>query len=473
MVYARACRAAIRQAVWRARSRPVDEALDWLRQHAVIGCDPDWETLRRHARSLAEGGRPADNYRAIRFVLTGLGDRHGRLLPPRTAARVRIGLTSGRGEGMGLVVVHPEHVVVQVAHGGPAMLAGIGVGDILTDFGDGDPPKVLDGRLVLDDGPDTGRVWTLRRAQGGVMRVSLRPAEYPLTQQPYGRRLQKAAGYLDLPQAVNATAKAYITCAHRAIEAVDARTVGGWVVDLRRNMGGNLYAMLAAAGPILGYGDCGGTVGARGKRMAWAYRDGNAYLRGSRLAGTAAPYRLYRPTPPVAVLTSGSPRVLARVLRWRSAVGPGSAASVSRRRACQPGWAPRHCETAHSSPRLPVCSQIAPARHIAMRSRRTSRSLPTGCFLAPTMTQYYRLLCAGWIARSSAKSRRYLRQSVARPVLAGNPHTAHPAQPGRQGPSRASRRIKDLPPCFSMLWRGKTAEANAARRPSADAHVHR
>lgn len=71
----------------------------------------------------------------------------------------------------------------------------------------------------------------------------------------------------------------------------------GWIVDLRGNGGGNIWAMLAGVGPILGEGEWGG------KRY---YENGRAGVRGDPenpdyAKTTGTPVRL-QGTPPVAVL---------------------------------------------------------------------------------------------------------------------------------------------------------------------------
>jgi C-terminal processing protease CtpA/Prc len=91
------------------------------------------------------------------------------------------------------------------------------------------------------------------------------------------------------------------------LRAVDRPAACGWVIDLRRNIGGDVWTYLAAAGPILGEGDVGGFVYRGGRREWWSYRAGTVYWDGgardeSYVKGPRdAPAR---PTAPVALLTS-------------------------------------------------------------------------------------------------------------------------------------------------------------------------
>jgi carboxyl-terminal processing protease len=99
------------------------------------------------------------------------------------------------------------------------------------------------------------------------------------------------------------------------VRAVDAQGGSqgpcGWVVDLRHNLGGNMWPMLVGVGPILGDGPLGSFVNASGAKVEWYYDNGAAgtfAAGGPRSVAAAvsagrAPYALKRPNPPVAVLT--------------------------------------------------------------------------------------------------------------------------------------------------------------------------
>jgi carboxyl-terminal processing protease len=57
--------------------------------------------------------------------------------------------------------------------------------------------------------------------------------------------------------------------------------VKGWVVDVRRNQGGNIWAMLAAVGSILGAGDLGKFIHRDKTEDAWRYENGASYRSGT------------------------------------------------------------------------------------------------------------------------------------------------------------------------------------------------
>lgn len=120
---------------------------------------------------------------------------------------------------------------------------------------------------------------------------------------PQGAPLAGGIGYLALPElsGSDTLAERYIASA-RAIVVAGARgSTCGWVVDLRRNGGGNMWPMLVAIGPLLGEGGAGAFVYPDGRHPAWVYRDGRATLGGEELA--CGPALLLGSPPPVAILT--------------------------------------------------------------------------------------------------------------------------------------------------------------------------
>lgn len=116
-------------------------------------------------------------------------------------------------------------------------------------------------------------------------------------------------GYVTVPSVVGRNARRvshYVDEMHEAIRSVDSDDVCGWIVDLRDTTGGNIWAMLAGIGPVLGSGEAGGEIGADRRTFIRRVENGRA--------GPAEPsrraYKLKNRYPPVAVLigreTSGS-----------------------------------------------------------------------------------------------------------------------------------------------------------------------
>jgi carboxyl-terminal processing protease len=111
----------------------------------------------------------------------------------------------------------------------------------------------------------------------------------------------------------------------RVVAELDASHPYGWIVDLRGNVGGNMWPMLAGIGPLLGEGDDLGEFFNTDGHSVWRYRDGVAAEvdEGKVDAYPAVegkPYHLVG-TPQVAVLidrsTGSSGEALAVAFRGR------------------------------------------------------------------------------------------------------------------------------------------------------------
>jgi len=102
----------------------------------------------------------------------------------------------------------------------------------------------------------------------------------------------------------------YETKLQRIVADLDGSRPAGWVVDLRGNVGGNMWPMLAGIGPLLGEGDHLGEFFNTDGHSAWRYRDGAASEvaddgKESRYPPVAgAPYKIAG-KPHVAVLIDG------------------------------------------------------------------------------------------------------------------------------------------------------------------------
>ena len=88
-----------------------------------------------------------------------------------------------------------------------------------------------------------------------------------------------------------------------AIKAVDSDLLEGWVVDLRGNVGGNMWPMVAGVGPLLGEGECGYFLDPDGNESTWSYQQGGALLNQAALTKVESAYTVRKGNPKVAVLT--------------------------------------------------------------------------------------------------------------------------------------------------------------------------
>jgi carboxyl-terminal processing protease len=86
------------------------------------------------------------------------------------------------------------------------------------------------------------------------------------------------------------------------IKSQDHADIIGWIVDVRSNLGGNMWPMLAGIGPILGEGIAGYFIDPDETQYSWGYLNGTAVHESTVVAQATDPYELIVPNPKVAVL---------------------------------------------------------------------------------------------------------------------------------------------------------------------------
>ena len=124
---------------------------------------------------------------------------------------------------------------------------------------------------------------------------------------PRGKLLLEKIGFIAIEEYTAGEGKHYATDAQQIIRDIDAHNPCGWIVDLRKNTGGNMGPMLAAIGPILGEGDVGGSIDSYGNKQIWSYQDGQSKVDDLLYTQVIGPaYELRVSFPPVAVLTGTS-----------------------------------------------------------------------------------------------------------------------------------------------------------------------
>ena len=263
-----------------------------IQRTSVMRDRMDWPAVRAEADVLRRGARTtAETYPAIRLVLQRLGDHHSHLATPETVRAHR----AGAAAGLGLTVIWPEQIVALVSRGGPADDAGVRVGDIVEAVNGSAPDHVE--TVVLVPPGRKGIDLTLRRLDEAAPRiVHLTPRVMPFNQPAMVRSLAGGLGYIDVPGVVGGGGS-FSDDAVAAIRTADASPRCGWVVDLRRNVGGNMWPMMHAVRPILGEATPGYFVSSGG-------REAFSYQWGKGPGANPPPYQLKRPDPVVAVLTS-------------------------------------------------------------------------------------------------------------------------------------------------------------------------
>ncbi len=291
----------------------VAEALGFIERYAYRVPRVDWPAIRSRAEQRATNARTiADTYPVIVDAVKALGDRHSSFTKP-VDATVQ---SSGNFNGFGFLASMPGRVVVTIAAGGPAARAGLRVGDRI-DRVNGQPPKATGNALAIGRKPDgspaeTAVLKVLRPGMKRTLTMTLRRGtvtlvSIPVTQPPPKVVIPAELAYLDVPGIVgdDAAQKAFATQVQTIIRELDTGTRCGWIVDLRRNRGGYIYALLAGLGPLAGEGLVGGSKNAKGEVTSWTYRDGALFAGNEATVKVDVPYVLRRPAAPVAVLMSG------------------------------------------------------------------------------------------------------------------------------------------------------------------------
>lgn len=184
----------------------IDAAIKVMQEHYLHKDKIDWPQLRRETLSQAGGAQtPIDTYPAIRFALAKLGDHHSYL-------QLTPALTS-------------QEAAHQPKLADPAAMPGSPARKPTFPF-----PSPFRARRV----PEGAMV-------AGVVS--------PIAQ-------------LVIPQFASPDRKEvddYATKVQSVIADLVSQNPCGWIVDLRGNGGGNVWAMMAGVGPILGEGELGKT----------------------------------------------------------------------------------------------------------------------------------------------------------------------------------------------------------------------
>ena len=243
----------------------LDSALDEMQKHALRRNAIDWASLRAQAHNKAANAKlTVDTYDAIRFALASLGDHHSSF--------------------------HPTPALEQLEaqrKGRPAQNENQPQGPVSPFVGRYEP----DGKTFTIDG------------------------------KPYA--------LLVVPKCFPDNDKQFVafeTKIQQLIGSLDSARPEGWIVDIRGNVGGNMWPMIAGLGPILGESDNLGESFTTSGHSVVTYRDGVASEvedTGERAAyprvdGT--PYKMKNP-PAVAVLidnwTGSSGEAVAIAFRGR------------------------------------------------------------------------------------------------------------------------------------------------------------
>ncbi|HEY9763990.1 MAG TPA: carboxyl-terminal processing protease CtpC [Trichocoleus sp.] len=225
----------------------------------------DWEAVRTEylGRSYAN---PEEAYGAIRDMLKQLEDPYTRFMDPQEFRNMQID-TSGELTGVGIQISQEEEtkeiVVVSPIEDTPAFEAGIRSKDVILSIdGKSTTGMELNDAVNLIRGTEGSQVTLkLRRGEQEMdytltrARIEIHPVRYAVQEGPEG-----SVGYIRLTQfSANAASEM-----KEAIEALEARDVTGYILDLRSNPGGLLYSSIDIARMWLKDGTIVSTVNRQG-----------------------------------------------------------------------------------------------------------------------------------------------------------------------------------------------------------------
>lgn len=125
--------------------------------------------------------------------------------------------------------------------------------------------------------------------------------------EPIGKYLGNAIGYIEVPGFISINQKimnSFASKIQNIIKSIDSTNeVKNWVIDLRENTGGNMYAMIAGLGPIIGEGTCGYFHNVNDKKPhAWKYLNGEIIVQQKVLCKVEKYYVLKSKYPQIIVL---------------------------------------------------------------------------------------------------------------------------------------------------------------------------
>jgi C-terminal processing protease CtpA/Prc len=292
-----------------APAQHVENALQWLQTHAMLKGNVDWDALRSASAGTIAGAKTtADTIPVICEALRHLHDGNAWMLVPGMEIT---------NYNAGYTTLYPDNrVIISIDPSGPAVKAGLMVGDVIVER-NGQQPKPYNDRDLYppcNTEPIDQELQEnlIMKRKGKTLAVTVTKTKLitgsdpylPVTGQQFGSGAQ-SVGYLELTMETGSHVD-YATDAQKLIRRLDQASVCGWAIDLRRNMGGDLWSYIAALGPILGEGDLGGFVYQDGTREPWVYRDGKVYWdKEIRSEGTVkGPIYEPRQTKPVALLIS-------------------------------------------------------------------------------------------------------------------------------------------------------------------------
>ncbi|QQE66428.1 peptidase S41 [Leptolyngbya sp. BL0902] len=225
----------------------------------------DWEAVRTEFLG-REYSSQEEAYAAVREMLEQLEDPYTRFMDPEEFRNMQID-TSGELTGVGIQISQDEEskeiVVVAPIEDTPAFEAGIRSQDVILQIdGESTEGMELNDAVSRIRGPVNSEVvLTIRRGEETLevpiirARIEIHPVRHSVQPGPEG-----PVGYIRLTQ-FSANAASEMS---EAIRDLEAQNVTGYILDLRSNPGGLLYASIDIAQMWLNEGTIVSTVNRQG-----------------------------------------------------------------------------------------------------------------------------------------------------------------------------------------------------------------
>lgn len=226
----------------------------------------DWLEKRKELLS-RDYANPKQAYKAIREALQELDDPYTRFLEPEEFAMLT-SQTSGEFSGVGLRIALDKRtsdlVVIEPIKNSPAMKAGVKSGDRILRI-NGKPTALMgleEASKELEGETGTKVDLQLSQQGKGVYDVTLTRVEMEVPSVSYtlNKENQINVGYIKIDEFSSHAAEQV----KQAIEELSKKQVSGYVLDLRGNPGGLMFASIDIARMLMEKGEIVHTIDRRG-----------------------------------------------------------------------------------------------------------------------------------------------------------------------------------------------------------------
>ncbi|MCA0458094.1 MAG: SH3 domain-containing protein [Chloroflexi bacterium] len=274
------------------------EALRMVRANFVYGSEVDWDTLIEDALDSVDQFSSLDDAReALSDVFVKLNDisaHNAEVISPEE-------LISSRGYGFEAEQLATDDylTVTMVYPDSPAGDAGLMVGDLIYTIND----RQAD-RIPESDGRETIRLDVERPGETGRFSLRLTSGFYSTSLPVIGWHLDPQIGYIETYTAgVSGADFDYSYDAQQLIREIDQQGTCGWIVDVRRNPGGQALVMSLALAPLRGDGRWFGLKDIAGD-VSWYTYEFDSFPEVTDFYRVDDPYLVETEDPPIAVLVS-------------------------------------------------------------------------------------------------------------------------------------------------------------------------